>query len=390
MAAEAGALVLERPWDDDFAAPRNLAAERASGEWILQLDADERLAAGAGKAIREAIRQGGFDVGLVRLHNATRLDAPEAEVLSGALRLGSPNLLPRVIRRAPDLRYEGAVHEDVSEWAARHGNKLRKLPADVVHLGYVDGVQDDRNKRARNEALLRRRMAQEPDSIVPIAYLAIELAGTRRFADAAEVAEQGWALLPSQPPHRSIRRLAVGRALAAVNQGAPARARESVDRAEAHEGPNPDYDFLRGCAWELEATAAPAGAADRAALLERATAAYRKTLDALARGGFPQVLLVTEAEALARLGTALLLAGDAAQARQVFVRARQAGAGDKVVLGEAEACLVGSDPGGALALLQPLMVAGVAAAWALAARAAHDLGAEADARLFLERAKALG
>jgi glycosyltransferase involved in cell wall biosynthesis len=43
IAREAGAKVLFRPWDDDFAAPRNLAAGEATGDWILQLDPDEEL-----------------------------------------------------------------------------------------------------------------------------------------------------------------------------------------------------------------------------------------------------------------------------------------------------------------------------------------------------------
>ncbi|MCH8018826.1 glycosyltransferase family 2 protein, partial [candidate division KSB1 bacterium] len=31
------------PWNDDFAAARNESIKHASGDWILQLDADERL-----------------------------------------------------------------------------------------------------------------------------------------------------------------------------------------------------------------------------------------------------------------------------------------------------------------------------------------------------------
>ena len=78
IAREAGATVLERPWDDDFSAPRNLAARHARGEWILMLDADERLAPGAGRALERAVKRGGFDVGMVRLHNAARVKSSSA------------------------------------------------------------------------------------------------------------------------------------------------------------------------------------------------------------------------------------------------------------------------------------------------------------------------
>jgi glycosyltransferase involved in cell wall biosynthesis len=43
IARRYGAVVLECPWSDDFSVPRNLALQHATGDWILVLDADERL-----------------------------------------------------------------------------------------------------------------------------------------------------------------------------------------------------------------------------------------------------------------------------------------------------------------------------------------------------------
>ena len=43
LATTAGARVVYRKWDDDFAAQRNFAVENSQAEWILYLDADERL-----------------------------------------------------------------------------------------------------------------------------------------------------------------------------------------------------------------------------------------------------------------------------------------------------------------------------------------------------------
>ncbi|WP_152643423.1 glycosyltransferase family 2 protein, partial [Anaeromyxobacter sp. PSR-1] len=168
LARAAGARVLERPWDDDFAAPRNLAAAHATGDWILPLDADERLAPAAGAALRRALRGAAFDVGLVRCHNADAPDAPAAEVLSGARRAGPPALLPRVVRRAPGLRWAGRIHESVLDWAAARGGRIVPLDLDVVHLGYAKEIWDGRGKRARNLALLRRRAEEEPDSVIAL------------------------------------------------------------------------------------------------------------------------------------------------------------------------------------------------------------------------------
>jgi tetratricopeptide (TPR) repeat protein len=387
VAAAAGAKVVERAWDDDFAAPRNLAASQATGDFILQLDADERLAPGAGAAIRRAVKRARFDVALLPLHNASRIDAPLPDVVSGALRFGEPAFLPRLLRRAPDLRYEGIVHESVGEWAARRGKPYGRVDAHVVHLGYVPEVHRCKDKRRRNLALLRRRADLEPDSILPLAYLAAECLSDGDTGAAAEAAERGWALLDRQPPYRSIRRLAVARAMAAVRRGDVPRIVESVALAEARGGANPDYDHLRGCACEIQAAALLPGDPARRGRLEEALAAFRRALALVRRGGFEQVMVAGLAEVWTRIGTTLLALGDGGGANAAFAEARAAGAGERVRLGEAEARIAMGDAAGALAVLQPALGAHPEG-WLLAAKAATQLGAVADARLFLAKARA--
>src|SRR5580658_6526740 len=41
-----GAIVGHEPWQGDFATPRNRSLDLCSGEWILYIDADERVRAG--------------------------------------------------------------------------------------------------------------------------------------------------------------------------------------------------------------------------------------------------------------------------------------------------------------------------------------------------------
>ncbi|MFC1618615.1 glycosyltransferase family 2 protein, partial [Candidatus Neomarinimicrobiota bacterium] len=43
IARSFGAQVYDFPWGDDFAAARNESIRHASGDWILWIDADERL-----------------------------------------------------------------------------------------------------------------------------------------------------------------------------------------------------------------------------------------------------------------------------------------------------------------------------------------------------------
>jgi hypothetical protein len=391
LAAAAGAKVLHRPWDDDFAAPRNLAAANATGDWLLQLDADERLAPGQGRTLRKAVRKGGFDVGLVRLHNAARLGLDPAAVIAGRGRIGEPIHLPRVLRAAARLEFTGAVHEGVGHAVEAGRATTRRLDLDLVHLGYVDELWRSRGKKGRNLALLRKRVALEPDDAVPAGYLAIELVGDGLLAEADEVIARAWALVPRQPRARDVQRLGVARGLLAVKRGDAACARESADVCEARLGKNPDWTFLRACAAEVEAKAAgDAGdAAGRAARFAEAAAGHREVLAMLGRGGYMQVVLAGAGEVGLRLGAALLGAGDPAGAAAAFAEARARGGGERCAIGEAEARLAGGDAAGALRAIEPALAGERPEAWALAARAAKALGADRDAGVFLARARAL-
>jgi tetratricopeptide (TPR) repeat protein len=385
LARAAGALVLERPWDDDFAAPRNLALTRASGDWVLVLDADERLTAAAGPVVRQAMERGGFELGFLRFHNADRADATPEEVLSGRARVGAPYSLPRLMRRLPDLEFRGLIHENVNDWAAAHGNRFELLPAEVVHLGYVKEAQGSLAKRDRNLALLRRRMALEPEDVTAFGYVALELFQRGDLAGAEAVAEQGWGLVARQPPHRSLRRLAVVRALGAIQRGRPELALESLDAVERREVTNPDFALLRGMALEVGAFAEPPAAPARARALQAAIAAYRRALALLAEGRFLQVVLMSEPLGLVRLGVALMAAGRCRDAAEAFQGAARAGGGAEATVGLAEAMARGGDPGAALGVLEPLLQERPEP-WLVAALAAAALRAGPDARLFLARA----
>lgn len=390
IAREAGARVFEWAWRDDFAAARNEVLSHATGEWVLLLDADERLAPGGAEGLRAATAHRGAVAGLLRLHDADRLEAAPEEVLSGRARRGEAEWLLRLFRRLPDLRWEGVVHEHVSSWLARHGNAAVRVDADIIHLGAVPSVREAKRKGERNLALLRRRVAVEPGNLYVLGSLANEAYLIGRLDEAEAVAAQGLAALASAQLDERALRVAASAALVALARGDAGRALTAVDAGEAHDGAHPDYHFLRAWALELAALSTPPGPA-RLAMLTRAVSSARAAL--AVRGTALRdtcVMGATTHLAATRLGTALLLLGRPAEAQVAFADALRFQPGHpEAVLGELEARLERGEAAAVLGALEPTLARGPADAWILAAAAAQALGATSDVAILVQRAEGL-
>ncbi len=61
LAEKAGAKVSFRAWDDDFSAQRNFALGETEADWVLYLDADERLNEEMIEAVKQVISSGKMD-----------------------------------------------------------------------------------------------------------------------------------------------------------------------------------------------------------------------------------------------------------------------------------------------------------------------------------------
>ncbi|MDO9694546.1 MAG: glycosyltransferase [Candidatus Latescibacteria bacterium] len=150
----AGARVVPFVWCDDFAAARNAALAAATGDWILALDADERVSPELAASIR------------------VLLDDPDAGAATVLLRDELPHghvhecRLLRLFRRDPAIRFEHAIHEDASRTVAdvlqRDGRTTRELDGVLRHLGYTRDVAAARDKKNRDVTLLRRCLAADP------------------------------------------------------------------------------------------------------------------------------------------------------------------------------------------------------------------------------------
>lgn len=393
-----GAIVRFLAWPGDFSVARNDALEGTSGDWILWLDADERLASGAGAALRRAIEEDDFDYGMLTLHNATRLDAPEEEVLAGRARAGEPVLLPRLLRRTPDLAWEGRVHESVGQWVVRGERRQRVVEAPLVHFGTVPEVFEVRGKNGRNLELLRQRVVEEPDSVTTYSYLAAELFRRGASEEGQAIVERGWSVFLRQRADLTVRPAIVhlthyrAEGLAGHGRFEEALTTLAVAREYGASHPNLDYCEAGVLVFRNRLARNPDAADMRRALLllESCRASHHRVYgEEVIHGIFGHASYHLSGEACLMAGRPIDALGyfEAVLAeRPEHLAAR---------LGIAEARLDLGDPRGALAAVRPLLGEGGADAWCLAAAATARLGARMQAqrmaqRALVERARGLG
>ena len=147
---------------EDFAAARNAALALATGDWILQIDADEVLGSGAAARIRRHSRRD--DVASVMV----------------AMRSGKVGWLStRLFRRTATVRYVGRVHEYTERDRAAVAVTDRRI--------VITNRPDKRGKEAgpaRNVRLLRLELADRPDNARALFQLGNELRTDGQLAEA--------------------------------------------------------------------------------------------------------------------------------------------------------------------------------------------------------------
>jgi tetratricopeptide (TPR) repeat protein len=386
-----GAEVFHFTWCDDFAAARNFAIESVQGGFVLSIDADERLAPGAARVLKRVLKKNRLDLGLLPLHDATHLDAKLEDVLSGADRRGDPVLLPRLLRRTRDLRWEGIIHEQISGWLQSGQRRIETLDAALVHYGAVAELRKDRRKDQRNRELLERHLANSPDDVVMRSFLARELMRANERGAALEHSTRAWAQLVSLGENAARLNVIQPATLHAWLLLEAKRGDEMLgvlSTARELGGEHPNLSLLEGVACEQLALAS-ALPAQQNEWLKRAATALARCLEAHGRPTACELLPgATHWAAATRLGTVQLLAGRPDLARGSFQRALKTKPDHlEARLGQIEALIDANVLGPAIAATEALLKHDSPDAWLLAAAAVARMGREDDLRLFASQTR---
>lgn len=178
IARSRGARVVEGYWDDSFSRARNAALGLTCGQWVLSLDADERLL-GNFEALRSQIGdpRSNVEAYLVAIEN-----------LHGAGNSRSVHTAIRLFRRT-HCTWRHRLHEQV----VAKDDYARRLAVGylsgtrIIHHGYAAEVFDGRHKAERNLALAEAALGDgdlDPSYALMNYGRALESVG--RSADAAD------------------------------------------------------------------------------------------------------------------------------------------------------------------------------------------------------------
>jgi tetratricopeptide (TPR) repeat protein len=171
LARSFDARVLELPWRGSFSEPRNLGLDHVRGDWVLYLDADERVQPIARQRLVE------------RLQSAREV---ALRILLRPFAHATPYFEYRLWRNDPRIRFRGVMHErvvdDIKLVAVQDRMAVDDWPELALdHVGY-DG--DQRAKHLRNLPLLEEQLRREPGNIYNWRHLGQVLGALGRDAEA--------------------------------------------------------------------------------------------------------------------------------------------------------------------------------------------------------------
>jgi tetratricopeptide (TPR) repeat protein len=186
IARRFGATIVHHPWRNDFSEARNVSLDLAGGEWILYIDADERLV-DTDRAQVEKLLRNAEEVAFRLLFQPSLNATPYREY--------------RLWRHDPRIRFDGIIHEKVvpaiHRVAVQDGRPISNSDLMLVHLGYEG---DQERKHRRNLPLLVQQLQVEPTNLFARHHLARVLEADGELERSEEVLLEATELARSQAP----------------------------------------------------------------------------------------------------------------------------------------------------------------------------------------------
>ena len=165
LARAMGAKVYDFEWIDDFAAAKNYAISKASGEWIAFLDADEYFPPEEAEKLMPLLNKLARTRYYVMLTSWMHVSRDE-KIFAGGVQT-------RIFKRMEGLRYKKRIHEELE----LNGGSIVECTVDasnelaIFHSGYDLSSSEDKQKGERNARLILMELEEHPDDYDMMGYL---------------------------------------------------------------------------------------------------------------------------------------------------------------------------------------------------------------------------
>lgn len=170
-----GAKIFQFEWHDNFSEARNESLKHATGDWILYLDADERIDEKNKAKIRRLIQL--KDVSAINV----RVVIPQS---ARNLVTEFSYSYSRIFRNIPQIRFEGRIHEQIIPSIKRLGGKIYKSDITIDHWGFGIRKLRRENRNQQNLNILKDEIIKTPDD----PFLHYNLADTYRTLGETDLA----------------------------------------------------------------------------------------------------------------------------------------------------------------------------------------------------------
>lgn len=141
-------------WRDDFSLARNESIKYAKGDWILWMDADERLMPESATEFKKLLRPEKKAVAYLTQIHSLEADGRNYKI-SGAHRL---------FNNHKGICFHGRIHEQVIYSVAELKGEERESQIKFLHFGYGLQPAARDNKNRRNHKLLEKMVHDEPNN----------------------------------------------------------------------------------------------------------------------------------------------------------------------------------------------------------------------------------
>lgn len=211
IAKSFGAKVFHFQWRDNFAAARNESIKHATGDWILQIDADEELMSSSIGPLRKAMKNPWCLLYEIICDNGSNAPNRFFEV-------------HRLYRNHPGIGYQRAYHETVIfsvEEIIRADSRWRQLSDHEIvlrHYGYDALHMKQRDKINREVRIMESYLKQAPDDTYTLTKLGTCYADMGGYDEAISVSKRALSINPNN-------------AFAHYNLGTVYRKKEMFDEA---------------------------------------------------------------------------------------------------------------------------------------------------------------